>query len=139
MNLRYIIPLIAVIVLFFIAYLGAQVPGLQYVFGVVIPYLALITFVLGLAYRMIDWSRSAVPFKIPTTGGQQKSLPWVEHSKFDCPANTWQVVVRMALEILTFRSLFRNTRMKLKEGGRISYQLELFLWVGALAMLFWWC
>jgi nitrate reductase gamma subunit len=39
----------------------------------------------------------------------------------------------MALEILTFRSLFRNTRMKLKEGGRISYQLELFLWIGALA------
>jgi nitrate reductase gamma subunit len=133
MNLRYIIPLIAVIVLFFIAYLGAQVPGLRYVFGVVIPYLALITFVLGFAYRVIDWSRSAVPFKIPTTGGQQKSLPWVEHSKFDCPANSWQVVVRMALEILTFRSLFRNTRMKLKEGGRISYQLEFFLWVGALA------
>jgi nitrate reductase gamma subunit len=133
MNLRYIIPLIAVIVLFLIAYLGAQVSGLQYVFGVVIPYLALITFVLGFAYRVIDWSRSAVPFKIPTTGGQQKSLPWVEHSKFDCPVNTWQVVVRMALEILTFRSLFRNTRMKLKEGGRISYQLELFLWAGALA------
>jgi nitrate reductase gamma subunit len=39
----------------------------------------------------------------------------------------------MALEILTFRSLFRNTRMRLKEGSRISYQLEIFLWVGALA------
>jgi nitrate reductase gamma subunit len=133
MNLRYIIPLIAVIVLFLIAYLGAHVSGLQYVFGVVIPYLALITFVVGFAYRMIGWSRSAVPFKIPTTGGQQKSLPWIEHSPFDCPEKPWQVVVRMALEILTFRSLFRNTRMKLKEGGRISYQLELFLWAGALA------
>ncbi len=38
----------------------------------------------------------------------------------------------MALEILTFRSLFRNTRMKLKEG-KLAYQLEIFLWVGALA------
>jgi len=133
MNLRYIIPLIAVIVLFLIALVGAQVPGFQYVFGVVIPYLALITFVLGFAARVIGWSRSAVPFKIPTTAGQQKSLPWIENSKFDCPVKPWQVVVRMALEILTFRSLFRNTRMKLKEGGRISYQLELFLWVGALA------
>ncbi|MGD9044836.1 MAG: sulfate reduction electron transfer complex DsrMKJOP subunit DsrM [Desulfobacterales bacterium] len=133
MNLRYIIPLIAVIVLFLIAYLGAHVSGLQYVFGVVIPYLALITFVIGFAYRMIGWSRSAVPFRIPTTGGQQKSLPWIENSPFDCPEKPWQVVVRMALEILTFRSLFRNTRMKLKEGGRISYQLELFLWAGALA------
>jgi len=74
-----------------------------------------------------------VPFSIPTTGGQQKSLPWIKHSQLDCPATKWQVVVRMALEILTFRSLFRNTRMGLKQGARISYQLEIFLWVGALA------
>ena len=133
MNLRYIVPLIAVTILFLISYLGAQVSGLQYLFGVVVPYLAILTFVLGFAYRMINWSRSPVPFSIPTTGGQQKSLPWVKHSKFDSPVNGWQVVVRMALEILTFRSLFRNTRMKLTQGGRLSYQLEIFLWVGALA------
>ena len=133
MNLKYIIPLIAVIILFFIAYLGAQFTGLQYVFGVVIPYLALITFVLGFASRVIGWSRSAVPFSIPTTGGQQKSLPWIKHAQFDCPVTKWQVVVRMAFEILTFRSLFRNTRMHLKEAGRLAYQLEIFLWVGALA------
>jgi nitrate reductase gamma subunit len=133
MNLKYIIPLIAVIILFLIAYLGAQFTGLQYVFGVIIPYLALITFVLGFASRVIGWSRSAVPFSIPTTGGQQKSLPWFKHAQFDCPVTKWQVVVRMALEILTFRSLFRNTRMKLREGGRLAYQLEIFLWVGALA------
>jgi nitrate reductase gamma subunit len=39
----------------------------------------------------------------------------------------------MALEILAFRSLFRNTRMKLREGGKLAYQLEVFLWLGALA------
>jgi nitrate reductase gamma subunit len=133
MNLRYIIPLIAVIVLFFIAYLGAQVTGLQYAFGVVIPYLAIITFVLGFAYRVINWSRSPVPFAIPTTAGQQKSLPWIKHSQIESPITTWQIVVRMALEILTFRSLFRNTRMKLTTGKRLSYQLEIFLWAGALA------
>jgi nitrate reductase gamma subunit len=133
MNLKYIIPLIAVIVLFFVAYLGAQLTALQYVFGVVIPYLALITFAVGFAARVIGWSRSTVPFSIPTTGGQQKSLSWIRHARFDSPATKWQVVVRMALEILTFRSLFRNTRMQLKENGRLSYQLEIFLWVGALA------
>ena len=133
MNLRYIVPLIAVIILFLISYLGARVTGLQYLFGVIIPYLAILTFVLGFAYRVINWSRSPVPFAIPTTGGQQKSLPWVKHSKFDNPVKGWQIVGRMALEILTFRSLFRNTRMKLTEGGRLSYQLEIFLWVGALA------
>jgi nitrate reductase gamma subunit len=133
MNLRYIIPLIAVIVLFLISFLGAQVSGLKYVFGVVIPYLAIITFVVGFAARIFNWSRSAVPFSIPTTAGQQKTLPWIKHSQFDSPVSKWQIGVRLALEILTFRSLFRNTRMKLKEGGRLSYQLEIFLWVGALA------
>ncbi|MGD9173441.1 MAG: sulfate reduction electron transfer complex DsrMKJOP subunit DsrM [Desulfobacterales bacterium] len=133
MNLRYIVPLIAVIILFLFSYLGARVTGLQYLFGVIVPYLAILTFVLGFAYRVVSWSRSPVPFAIPTTGGQQKSLPWIQHSKFDNPVKGWQIVVRMALEILTFRSLFRNTRMKLTQGGRLSYQLEIFLWVGALA------
>jgi nitrate reductase gamma subunit len=124
--------LIAVIVLFLIAWAGTAI-GLQVVFGIIIPYLALLTFIVGFVYKVMGWSRSAVPFRIPTTGGQQKSLPWVKHSKLDCPATGWQVVVRMALEILTFRSLFRNTRMQLKDGSKISYQLEIFLWVGALA------
>ncbi len=132
MNARYMLSLIAVIVLFLIAWAGTAI-GLQVVFGIIIPYLALLTFIVGFAYKVMGWSRSAVPFRIPTTGGQQKSLPWVKHSMLDCPATKWQVVARMALEILTFRSLFRNTRMRLKEGSKISYQLEIFLWVGALA------
>ena len=132
MNARYMLSLIAVIVLFLIAWAGTAI-GLQIVFGIIIPYLALLTFLVGFVYKIVDWSRSAVPFRIPTTGGQQKSLPWIKHSQLDCPFTKWQVVARMALEILTFRSLFRNTRMRLKEGSRISYQLEIFLWVGALA------
>jgi len=132
MNARYMFSLIAVIMLLLIAWAGAAV-GLQFVFGIIIPYLALITFLVGLAYKVVGWSRSAVPFRIPTTGGQQKSLPWIKHSPLDCPATNWQVIARMALEILTFRSLFRNTRMRLKEGTKLSYQLEIFLWVGALA------
>ncbi len=132
MNARYMFSLIAVIVLFLIAWAGAAI-GLQIVFGIIIPYLALITFLIGFTYKVVGWSRSAVPFRIPTTGGQQKSLPWIKHSQLDCPATNWQVIARMALEILTFRSLFRNTRMRLKEGTKLSYQLEIFLWVGALA------
>jgi len=132
MNARYMFSLIAVIVLFLVAWAGTAV-GLQVVFGIIIPYLALITFLAGFAYKVVGWSRSPVPFRIPTTGGQQKSLPWIKHSQLDCPVTNWQVIARMALEILTFRSLFRNTRMRLKEGSKLSYQLEIFLWVGALA------
>jgi nitrate reductase gamma subunit len=39
----------------------------------------------------------------------------------------------MFLEIVCFRSLFRNTRLKLKDGPKIIYSHEIFLWVGALA------
>ncbi len=132
MNARYMFSFIAVIVLFLIAWAGTAI-GLEVVFGIIIPYLAVLLFIVGFILKITNWSRSAVPFRIPTTAGQQKSLPWFEHSKFDSPATKWQVVVRMALEILTFRSLFRNTRMGLKEGAKLSYQLEIFLWVGALA------
>jgi nitrate reductase gamma subunit len=132
MNAKYMFSLVAVIVLFLIAWAGTAL-GLQVLFGIIIPYIAVILFIVGFIYRVMSWSRSAVPFRIPTTGGQHKSLPWFKHSQFDSPATRWQVVVRMALEILTFRSLFRNTRMKLREGGRVSYQLEIFLWAGALA------
>jgi nitrate reductase gamma subunit len=124
--------LIAVIALFFIAWAGTAV-GLQVLFGIVIPYLALLVFLIGFAYKVVGWASSAVPFRITTTGGQQKSLPWIKPSKLDCPATKLQVVARMALEILTFRSLFRNTRMRLKDGSKLSYQLEIFLWAGALA------
>jgi nitrate reductase gamma subunit len=124
--------LLAVIVLFLIAWAGTAI-GLNVVFGIIIPYLAILIFSVGFAYKIMNWSRSAVPFRIPTTGGQHKSLPWFQHAKFDCPTTKSGVFVRMALEVLTFRSLFRNTRMRLKEGSKLSYQLEIFLWVGALA------
>lgn len=133
MNKRYMLSFIAVVVLFLIAYLGVEaVPGLKWVFGIFIPYAALIVFVVGFIRRLLTWSRAAVPFAIPTTGGQQKSLKWITPAPIDNPASKPAVFMRMLLEIVTFRSLFRNTRMKLKEG-RLAYQMEIFLWVGALA------
>ena len=133
MNAKYVVSLLAVMVLFLLAYVGVAALGLQVLFGIVVPYLAILTFIVGFIYRVVGWSRSAVPFAIPTTGGQHKSLPWIKHSRLDCPATKGQVFLRMALEILTFRSLFRNTRMRLAEGSKLSYKLEIFLWVGALA------
>ena len=133
MNKHYLSSLLAVFVLALIAYLGSSVGPVQWVFGVIIPYLAVLVFIVGFASRVIGWSKSAVPFRIPTTCGQQKSMPWIKQAKIDNPSSGFAVFIRMALEILTFRSLFRNTRMKLKEGPALTYNLEIFLWVGALA------
>jgi nitrate reductase gamma subunit len=134
MNKNYIVSLLAVIVLFMIPYVGTQQgAGLQVVFGIVIPYLAVAVFLTGFVRRVMSWARSAVPFRITTTCGQQPSLPWVQQNKIDNPSTTFGVIVRMFLEIVTFRSLFRNTRMRLNGGTKLTYSLEIFLWVGALA------
>jgi nitrate reductase gamma subunit len=133
MNYKYIYPLIAVIVLFLIAFVGVEVAGLQVLFGIILPYAAALVFIVGFIYRVMGWAHSAVPFRIPTTCGQQKTLPWIKPNKIDNPSSTGAVIARMFLEIVCFRSLFRNTRMALKEGDKISYNLEIFLWVGSLA------
>lgn len=132
MNVNYISALLAVVVLGFLAYIGAEGLGLQTLFGIVIPYLAAILFVGGFIWRILQWAKSPVPFRIPTTCGQGKSLDWIEQNKIDNPSNTFGVVIRMVFEILTFRSLFRNTKAGIKEG-KLFYELEIFLWIGALA------
>jgi nitrate reductase gamma subunit len=125
--------LIAVIILFLFAYIGVMFPGGEYFFGLLIPFAAVITFIAGFAYRVACWARSPVPFRIPTTCGQQKTLPWIKPAKFDNPSTTGAVIVRMFLEVVFLRSLFRNTKCELREGDKLSYQWEIWLWVGALA------
>ncbi|GAB6057473.1 sulfate reduction electron transfer complex DsrMKJOP subunit DsrM [Desulfonatronum parangueonense] len=112
-------------------YLGAGLLGLDAIFGIVIPYAAILVFLIGFTVRIVDWARSPVPFRIPTTAGQQKTLDWIKPSKIDSPYTTWGVVGRMALEVLFFRSLFRNTKMSLTEG-KLVYGSEKWLWLGGI-------
>ncbi len=133
MNTKYLFSLMAVILLVLIAYAGVEVAGLHSLFGIVIPYAATAIFIAGFTYKILDWAGSAVPFRIPTTAGQQKSLPWISYNRLDCPHTRTEVVGRMILEVLFFRSLFRNLKLKYQKGGRVYYVLELFLWLGALA------
>jgi nitrate reductase gamma subunit len=105
-------------------------------FGVMLPYAAAAVFVVGMAYRVLMWMRSSVPFRIPTVSGQQRSLPWIRHSRWESPSTLIGVIVRMALEVLLFRSLFRNTRAGWGPGKRLIYTEEKWLWLGAL--LFHW-
>ena len=79
-----VVSLVAVVVLFLVGLLGAGA-GLQTVLGVVLPYLAVALFLGGLIYRVMSWANIPVPFRIPTTCGQQKSLPWIKQAKLDNP------------------------------------------------------
>ncbi len=128
-----IVSLLAVIALIVLVLLGVEVVDLRYLWGVVIPYLAFLTFAAGLVYKMISWAKSPVPFRIPSTCGQQKTLPWIKHSKLENPFTTWQAVRRMILEILLFRSLFRNTRLEYRKGPKADYAVAPWLWLFSLA------
>jgi nitrate reductase gamma subunit len=121
-----------VIALIVIATIGVKVAHFDAFFGVILPYAALVTFLTGFIYKIIKWGQSAVPFRIPTTAGQQKSLPWIQDSKLDNPSSTAGVIGRMALEVLLFRSLFRNLKTELGEGPRLAYGWEKWLWLGGL-------
>ncbi len=135
MNQKYLIPLTTVFLLFLVAYTGVEGAGLQWFFGIVFPYLAVIAFLGGFVYKVLGWAGSAVPFRIPTTCGQQKSLPWVKQNCIDNPDTATGVFLRMILEIFLFRSLFRNTKAAFNRNvsNRLSYSWEIFLWLGALA------
>ncbi len=135
MNQKYLIPLLTVFLLFLVAYTGVEGAGLRRFFGYFIPYLAIAAFLAGFVYKVMGWASSAVPFRIPTTCGQQKSLPWIKQNSIDNPDTTKGVFIRMVLEIFAFRSLFRNTKAAFHKNAsnQISYSFEIFLWLGALA------
>ena len=131
--MKALVSLIAVLLLALIAYAGASVPGMRFMFGVVIPYAAFLFFVIGMVVRVLKWASSPVPFRIPTTTGQQKSLPWIKNSIIESPSTGLGVIARMALEVLFFRSLFRNLKTQVGDGKQVTYGEAKWLWAAGLA------
>ena len=116
---------------------GGRLAGvhLEWIFGIVVPYLAVLIFFVGVIRRVLKWGRCPVPFRIPTSCAQQKSLPWFKYGyadRLDNPVSKAGVVGRMILEVLCFRSLFRNTRLEFGTGGDIRYKSAKWLWLAAI-------
>jgi len=131
--MNILLSLVAVLVLTLLGYLAGALDGLQFLFGVILPYLAIAVFLAGVVYRVFLWAKTPVPFRIPTTCGQERTLPWIKSNRLDAPDTTLGVIGRMALEVLLFRSLFRNTKAELREGPRLVYGEEKWLWLAAIA------
>jgi [DsrC]-trisulfide reductase subunit M len=128
--MRFGFALIAILLLIAIPWFGAGM-GLGMVFGVIIPYLALAMFVVGFVVKVWGWASSPVPFRITTTSGQAKSLPWIKRAPLESPYTGWEAFWRMVLEVVFFRSLFRNTATELKEG-RVVYGSTKWLWLAGI-------
>ncbi|MCL4456993.1 MAG: sulfate reduction electron transfer complex DsrMKJOP subunit DsrM [Nitrospirae bacterium] len=130
--MKILFPFFAVIALVLLAVAGTAA-NLHFLFGVVIPYAALFIFIFGMIYRVLKWAKSPVPFCIPTTCGQQKSFSWIKQNKLENPSSTLHVIGRMALEVLTFRSLFRNIKGELRDSSKLVYGSDKWLWLGGIA------
>ena len=127
--------IVAVLILTLVALGFSASSGLAYLLTVFIPYAAFAVFVVGFVYRVVRWGKSPVPFRIPSTCGQEKSLPWIKTNPLDNPSDLWGVIGRMALEVLLFRSLFRNTKAEIRQQ-RPVYDSAKWLWF--FGLLFHW-
>jgi [DsrC]-trisulfide reductase subunit M len=130
--MRFVVALVVVAGVFTLGAVGGAM-GLGWFVGVVVPYTAAAVFVVGIVYRIVGWAKVPVPFRIPTTSGQQQSLDWIPSNKLDNPSSGWGAAGRVALEVLCFRSLLRNTSARMI-GDRLVYTTDLSLWAGAMAM-----
>ena len=133
MNL--LISIIAILSLSLLALGIAMNQSLVYLLIVIIPYAAFVIFLAGFIYRVVKWWTAPVPFRIPTTCGQQKSLPWIKNNPVENPAGIAGVIVRMAQEIFLFRSLFRNTEMDIILGRPVYGSAK---WLWFFGLLFHW-
>lgn len=129
--MKVLVPLVGVAVIILVALILGGVSDLRFILGVIIPYAAIVIFIAGFILRIIDWLRSPVPFCIPTTCGQQKTFSWIKNNELENPSKGTSVIVRMAFEVLLFRSLFRNTFSEIREG-RLVHSSRKWLWLGAI-------
>jgi nitrate reductase gamma subunit len=102
-------------------------------------YACAAVFLCGVTWNVWGWARAPEPFRIPTTTGQQRSLGGIPASRIESPSTGLGVVCRMALEVLLFRSLFRNTAFAKPPAGSEPCPSPVFLerkalWLGALAL-----
>ena len=107
-------------------------PTLRLPLSAIVCYAACAAFLAGICVRVLRWASVPVPFRIPATCGQQKSLPWIKTARLDNPFTGWAAAARMGTEILFFRSLFRNTQTQVT-GARTIFSESRWLWMGALA------
>ena len=126
---------IIAIVLLLVIPLGASAAGWTAPLAVIIPYAAFTLFLVGFVRRILLWAKAPVPFRITTTCGQQASLPWIKNDPLDCPSDLKGVIGRMFMEVFLFRSLFRNTEVKIVGGRPVTGSAK---WLWFFGLLFHW-
>ena len=129
------ISVLAILILTLLAAGIAFSATLSFLLTAVLPYAAFTVFIVGFIYRVVQWAKAPVPFRITTTCGQEKSLPWIRTNPLENPSGLWGVIGRMALEIFLFRSLFRNTKVDILQKRPVYGSAK---WLWFFGLLFHW-
>jgi len=84
-------------------------------------------------WKIARWLRTPVAFRIPLTVGQQKGAPSIAHSWTGSPSTAGEVLLRVLLEVVLFRPLFRATPTAPVVGRGLSHGMGRWLWLIAVA------
>ena len=115
------------------AQLGSRWLGMRTLVTLGVPILAVLCFVVGFSVKILRWITAPVPFRIPLTLGQQRSLASIHHAVTCNPHTAPQAVLRAALDILLFRPLLRPTPSASLHSGQLSRYAGYLLWLGTVA------
>jgi nitrate reductase gamma subunit len=102
---------------------------LALVFALAVPAL-----LIGFVAKVLRWVRAPVPFRIPLTVGQQRSLRSIAPDPTRTPHTAAQAVMRALLDILLFRPLLRSTPTARALSPGLDHGATRSLWLAA-AML----
>ncbi|WP_088189496.1 menaquinol oxidoreductase [Desulfosporosinus sp. FKA] len=105
--MKFLSSLLVVLALTFIAWFGVGVLRLYEIFGIAIPYLALIIFAIGFINRLLKFE---------------------QNDSVNSPG-TKKLMARRLLELLFFRSFFGNIKMK-KQGSKEESGPSNWFWAG---------
>ena len=111
-------------------------PALPMLFSVAVPLAGLALFITGFLAKVLSWSAAPSPFPIALTAGQQQSLDWIPANRLEAPPGKLWTACRVALEVLCFRSLLRNSNVSAARDTqgerRILYLPTWSLWCAAM-------
>lgn len=95
--------------------------------------LAPVVFLVAFVWKVARWMRAPVPFRIPITVGQQKGLACIAHSRTGSPHSSAEVLLRVLLDVLLLRPLFRATPTAPTLGRGLGHGMARSLWLVAVA------
>lgn len=111
--------------------LAVAVTGRGWLVALSVAALAVPFLVAGFVAKLLRWIRVPVPFRIPLTVGQQRSLRTIGHQRTRAPHTAPQAVARAILDIGLFRPLTRTTPSARSLGEGLDHGATRTLWLAA--------